>query len=221
MNRQHIEDILRSPSRLERGYARFERRPDISTGRVTSRPMFSPGLVVIAILLILGFAVASRLPFAPNGVGGLPQTSASPQPRSSSGVDATGSVPTAVIAIGPGVTVDGFVLGAQEACSNPVGAIDPKYADSSCSGMLDLATAALDARDPGHAAIASIGRYADGTQPGPIDVTGNSPVPTAAASHLGPDVTVFIFTLVDGSVRATGVACADSTSCIGVGSYPR
>ena len=117
-------------------------------------------------------------------------------------------------------TVDGFKLGAFEACSLPVGSIDPKYLGSSCGGMIDLASAALDARYPSHAAVVSIKRYGDGTQPGPIDMTGNGPPPTPAPRHPGPEVTVFVFTLADGSVRATGVVCPDSASCVGVSSYP-
>jgi hypothetical protein len=116
--------------------------------------------------------------------------------------------------------VDGFMLGASEACSPPIGSIDPKFADASCAGMLQLATLAFDAREPGHAAIASAKRYADGTQPGPIDMTGNAQPPAAASRHSGPDLTVFVFTLTDGSMRATGVACVDSTSCTGIATYP-
>jgi hypothetical protein len=86
--------------------------------------------------------------------------------------------------------------------------------------MLRLAASALDARGPGHAAIASTKRYADGTQPGPIDVTGNALPPAAASRHAGPDVTVFVFTLADGSVRATGLACVDSATCAGIATYP-
>ena len=119
-------------------------------------------------------------------------------------------------------TVDGFKLGASEACSPPVGSIDPKYLGSSCGGMIDLSTAALDTHYPSDAAVVSIKRYGDGTQPGPIDMTGDGPPPTPAPAprHPGPDVTVFVFTLADGSVRATGVVCPDSASCVGVSSYP-
>ena len=104
-------------------------------------------------------------------------------------------------ASGNPTTVDGFRLGAYEVCSLPIGSIDPKYLGSSCGGMIDLATAALDARYPSHAAVVSIKRYGDGTQPGPIDMTGNGAPPTPAPRHPGPDVTVFVFTLADGSVR--------------------
>jgi hypothetical protein len=117
-------------------------------------------------------------------------------------------------------TVDGFTLGAYEACSPPVGSIDPKNLGSSCGGMIDLATAALDTSYPSHAAVVSIKRYGDGTQPGPIEMTGTGPPPTLAPRHPGPDVTVFVFTLADGSVRATGVVCPDSASCVVVSSYP-
>jgi hypothetical protein len=86
---------------------------------------------------------------------------------------------------------------------------------------LALATAALDARDPGHAEVVGVAMYTDGTQPEPIDVSGNAPTPTPPpTAHPGPRVTVFVFTLADASVRATGVACADARSCVGVGSYP-
>jgi hypothetical protein len=205
MNRQQIEAVLRSPSRLEELYPRYERRPRRSTGRLAARGSFRPGFILIVIALIAGVAVASRLPLASDSVGPPLQTTASPRAQS----------------IGFGSTVDGFTLGAQEECSNPVGSIDPKFLNSSCSGTLALATAALDAREPGHASIAAIQRFADGTQPGPVDVTGDSPVPTLATPHPGPKVTVFVFMLVDGSVSATGVACGDSASCTGVGSYPR
>jgi hypothetical protein len=123
-------------------------------------------------------------------------------------------------ASGTPTTVDGFRLGAYEECSLPVGSIDPKYPGSSCGGMIDLATAALDTRYPSHAAVVSIKRYGDGTQPGPIDMTGDGPPPSPAPRHPGPDVTIFVFTLADGSVRATGVVCPDSASCVGVSSYP-
>ncbi len=73
--------------------------------------------------------------------------------------------------------------------------------------------------------------FTDGTQPEPVDVTGNAPTPTPApTAHAGPLVTVFVFELADGSIRATGVACpaylkdnaivAVKGPCVGVGSYP-
>ncbi|MCY7288540.1 MAG: hypothetical protein LH624_09905 [Cryobacterium sp.] len=170
-------------------------------------------MLAATVLVIVAVAFASRLPVATNGVG------AAPQQTSSSLASAAVGAPSQ-IAIGPGATVDGFTLGALATCSNPVGSIDPKYSSSSCAGMLKEATIALDARNPGHAAVVSVEQYSDGTRPGPIDVTGSGPVPTLAPSHLGPDVTVFVFTLADGSVRATGVACADTTSCAGVAAYP-
>ena len=120
-----------------------------------------------------------------------------------------------------GSTIDGFKIGVAESCSPPVGSMDPSLVGSSCAGQRALATAALDARDPGHAAVVSVAMYSDGTQPEPVDVSGNAPTPTPPpTTHPGPPVTVFVFTLADGSVRATGVACADARSCVGVGSYP-
>lgn len=121
----------------------------------------------------------------------------------------------------PGTTIDGFKLGVVLVCSPAVGPIDPSLTGSTCAGQLALATAALDARDPGHAAVVDVASYSDGTQPEPLDVSGNAPTPTPPpTAHPGPRVTVFVFTLADGSVRATGVACPDARSCVGVGSYP-
>jgi hypothetical protein len=120
-----------------------------------------------------------------------------------------------------GSIIDGFKIGVVEACSPPIGSIDPSLAGSSCSGQQALAIAALDARDPGHAVVVSMAMYSDGTQPEPLDVTGNAPTPTPPpTAHPGPRVTVFVFILADGTVRATGVACADPRSCVGVASYP-
>jgi hypothetical protein len=121
-----------------------------------------------------------------------------------------------------GTVIDGFTIGVAEACSGPIGSIDPSLMGRTCIGQQTLALAALDARDPGHAVVLSTSMYTDGTQPEPLDVTGNAPTPTPPpTAHPGPLVTVFVFTLADGSVRATGIACPDSGSCIGVGSYPR
>lgn len=118
-------------------------------------------------------------------------------------------------------TIDGFTLGAEITCSGPVG-VDEATLDRGCAGDLKRATAALDAREPGHDAVVSVEMYSDGTQPGPIDVIGDAPPPTPAPRHPGPFVTVFVFTLADGSKRATGVACEDvePVVCVGVGSYP-
>ncbi len=130
---------------------------------------------------------------------------------------ASGTAPS-----GSQTTIDGFTLGVRLACSGGIGSIDPNYASRTCSGMAELATAALDARDKGHAAVTSMTRYSDGTQPEPVDVTGNAPTPTPPPTrHPGPQVTVFVFTLADGSTRATGVACTDNPpKCVGLGSYP-
>jgi len=121
----------------------------------------------------------------------------------------------------PGTTIDGFKLGVIEACSPPVGSLDPALATRSCAGQPALALAALDARDPGHAAVIRTAMFSDGTQPEPVDVSGNAPTPTPPpTAHPGPLVTVFVFTLADGSLRATGVTCPDLGSCVGIGSYP-
>jgi hypothetical protein len=126
-----------------------------------------------------------------------------------------------LVQLARGRTIDGFKVGVVSTCSPAVGSIDPSLAGSTCAGQLALATAALDARDPGHAEVVGVAMYTDGTQPEPIDVSGNAPTPTPPpTAHPGPRVTVFVFTLADASVRATGVACADARSCVGVGSYP-
>jgi hypothetical protein len=106
-------------------------------------------------------------------------------------------------------TIDGFTLGVLVECSPPVD-VDAGALDASCAGFPARAMAALDARDPGHAAIVS------------IDVTGGASPPAEATRHPGPNVTVFVFKLADGTNRATGVACSgDPMTCVGVGSYPR
>ena len=123
-----------------------------------------------------------------------------------------------------GDTVDGFKLGVTVACSPGIGQ-DAASLDRGCSGYPKRAMAALDAREPGHAAIVAARMYTDGTQPEPVDYSANAPSPTPPpTAHPGPRVTVFVFTLADGSVQATGVACTGNgptASCVGVGSYPR
>jgi hypothetical protein len=132
--------------------------------------------------------------------------------------------------IATGSIIDGFKLGVRVTCSPGVG---PPPSGGWCRGLdAAMALAALDARDPGHAAVVSGPlMFTDGTQPEPMDVTGNAPTPTPApTSHPGPDVTVFVFELADGSTRATGVACptdrkagaivAIAGPCVGVGAYP-
>jgi hypothetical protein len=119
-----------------------------------------------------------------------------------------------------GDSIDGFVLGSVESCSPPVGSIDPALQDRSCAGQQALAIAAFDRRDPGHAIVESIREFADGTQPGPIDVTGDASLPPLPSRHVGPPVQVFVFTLADGSIHATGVSCTDAAPCVGIGSYP-
>ena len=121
----------------------------------------------------------------------------------------------------PPIVIDGFTLGAPETCSPPVD-VDAAAVERSCAGDPSRAIDALDAREPGHPRIVSSKMYADGTQPGPIDVTGNGPVPVQPTRHPGPNVTVVVFTLADGSVRATGVACSLDAPrvCVGIPAYP-
>jgi hypothetical protein len=119
-------------------------------------------------------------------------------------------------------TVDGFALGSIVKCSGGITPVPSTAPANACHGGRELATQLLDAREPGHPPVASVEMYADGTQPGPIDVTGDGPPPTPASRHPGPMVTVFLFTLTDGSRRATGLACepGGGPPCVGIGSYP-
>jgi hypothetical protein len=127
----------------------------------------------------------------------------------------------AAMAVSGCSTIDGFTPGGIEKCG---GGLDIDRSDASCGGGYRLARAALDTRDPGHAPVVSLEMYSDGTQPGPIDFTGPGVPPTPAPRHPGPDVTVFVFKLADGSTRATGVACTEDPAgrrtCVGVASYP-
>jgi hypothetical protein len=95
-------------------------------------------------------------------------------------------------------TIDGFKIGQPAKCSPPVGPGAGPMANT-CVGFPDKAIAALDAREPGHAAIESMEMYLDARS-------------TA--------VIVFVFKLADGSTKATGVACSLGPGCVGVGSYP-
>jgi hypothetical protein len=122
-----------------------------------------------------------------------------------------------------GDTVDGFKIGVIVACSPGVG-LEAAELDRGCSGFPRRATAALDAREPDHPAIVGVATYTDGTQPEPVDYSANAPSPTPPpTAHPGPHVIVFVFTLADGTFRATGVACTGNgptTSCVGIGAYP-
>jgi hypothetical protein len=133
-----------------------------------------------------------------------------------SGCMASGNSPT----VASGSTVDGFTLGVILKCSGPVGPVTSAALTAGCAGDPQRAVAALDARYPGHAAIISTSTWTDGTQPGAIDVTGGSPPPSQAPGRAGAIVTVFVFKLADGSIRATGVACPEQGTCVGVGTYP-
>lgn len=142
----------------------------------------------------------------------------------------------------PGTIIDGFTVGSMLICSG--GTQVSASSGASCGGDLGRATAVLDAREPGHAAVVSVAKYTDGSEPGPIDVTGPGPVPTEVPlRHPGLIVYVFVYSLADGTTRATGVACTDyeifqsspaaaspipsasmesfrPASCVGVPAYP-
>jgi hypothetical protein len=125
--------------------------------------------------------------------------------------------------VGGSSTIDGFVVGSLVACSSGVGVPTPAPSEHTCyrDAVRDegLARAALDTRDPHHAAIVSFTRFTDGTQP-TNDFTGGG-TPVYRSPHPGPNVTVYVFKLADGSTVATGAACDGPDNCYGVGSYPR
>ena len=123
-----------------------------------------------------------------------------------------GSIPKVVIETGN--VIDGFTLGVRVECSGPVGSVPSGFIG--CASYPDLAIAALDARDQGHAAIVATAAFTDATQAGPIDVTGGASPSMPVSVAPGNVVTVFVFTLADGSVRATGVRCSESGHCVAV-----
>jgi hypothetical protein len=136
------------------------------------------------------------------------------------GCSSVGSIERATAAPTPSgsVVVDGFMIGSLAACS---GGTDATSQPNSCTRYPALAEAALDARDPGHAAVVKVQTFSDGAQPGPIDVTGDASPPPEASNSIDAYVTVFVFTLADGTIRATGVECPRSdAACKGIGSYP-
>jgi hypothetical protein len=173
-------------------------------------------LLAVALLAGCGTSVSSTAP-AISSMRSAEVSSdlATPSPETS--VAVSRSKPTS------GDTVDGFKLGVIVACSPGVG-LTAAELDRGCSGYPARATAALDAREPGHPAIVGVGTYTDGTQPEPLDFSANAPTPTPPpTAHPGPYVIVFVFALADGTYRATGVACTgkgSTTSCVGIGAYP-
>ena len=117
------------------------------------------------------------------------------------------------------IVIDGFKLGSLAICS--LGTDAKTAAPNSCASFPALATSALDARDADHADIVSTQMYTDGYLAGPIDVTGDDTPPPDHAPKTEAFIYVFVFTLADGSVHATGVECPESgTSCEGIEAYP-
>ena len=182
--------------------------------------------------LVLAATIASAIALSACSIGGStsagsPHTSGS-SPSGAPGTETSSATPGST-QVAPGDTIDGFKVGVRVTCG---GGIGPAPSGGRCPGLDQRkAIAALDARDPGHAAIVSLMTFTDGTQPEPMDVTGNAPTPNPApTAHPGPLVTVFVFVLADGSIQATGVACPASIKhnaivagegpCVGVGSYP-
>ena len=123
-----------------------------------------------------------------------------------------GTAPKVVIATGS--VIDGFTLGMPVKCSGPVGPVPSDVIG--CGSDRALAVAALDARDVGHAAIVSTVTFTDATQPGPIDATGDASPSIPESVGPGCVVTVFVFTLADGSTHAMGVKCSESEPCVAV-----
>jgi hypothetical protein len=164
--------------------------------------------LLAALMLILAGCSTAGAASAPDG--SMPGGSAA----------ATGTIDPGSASTAPG-TIDGFLPGALSTCSSNI--FTPPPGVHTCLGDMAryeaLARAALDARDPHHAAIVSFTRLTDGTQP-TNDFTGGG-TPVYRSPHPGPNVTVFVFKLADGSTVATGVACPETDSCVGVGAYPQ
>lgn len=163
-------------------------------------------------VLSLSALLAAGMALSACSVAGSSTTFASTTP-------VAGASGTATVASGS--IIDGFTLGVLSNCSGPVGPVSSAALIAGCTGDPARAVAALDARDPGHAAIVATSTWSDGTQPGAIDVTGGSPPPPLVPVQPGSIITVFVFRLADGSTRAIGVACSESRPCVGVGSYPK
>jgi len=123
-----------------------------------------------------------------------------------------GTAPKVVIATGS--VIDGFTLGVPVKCSGPVGPVPSDVIG--CGSYPALAVAALDARDAGHPAIVSTVTFTDATQSGPIGVNGDASPSMAKSVGPGGVVTVFVFTLADGSTHAMGVKCSESEPCVAV-----
>jgi hypothetical protein len=174
--------------------------------------------------MLIGVALLAGC--AASGSSMAPATSPMISPEGTSNLVAPSSEPSAAVpAVRPtsGETVDGFKIGVMVACSPGVG-LDAAELDRGCAGFPKRATAALDAREPDHPDVLGFATYSDGTQPEPLDYSADVPSPTPPpTAHPGPDVTVFVFTLADGTFRATGVACTrndSNSSCVGIGAYP-
>jgi hypothetical protein len=84
--------------------------------------------------------------------------------------------------------VDGWPIGPQRDCER----------HDDCHALLVLATAALDRRDPGHAAIVNVTLHNEGAI---VDASGN----TILMTRSGACCSVARFELADGTVRAIGV----------------
>lgn len=118
------------------------------------------------------------------------------------------------VVIETGSVIDGFTLGVPVKCSGPVGPVPSDVIG--CGSYPELAVAALDARDKSHSAIVSTVTFTDATHSGPVDVTGDASPSIPESAGSGGVVTVFVFTLADGSIHATGVKCSESGPCVGV-----
>ena len=150
------------------------------------------GIALAVVAVVVAIILGPRLLPAPSVGSGAIQTSPSASVAASD--HRFSADPTT------GDTVDGFTLGIVLKCSGPVGPVSSAALDAGCLGNPKRALAALDARDPGHPAVVSTTSWTDATH---------------------PRVSVFVFRLADGSIRATGVACQDALgSCVGIGSYP-
>jgi hypothetical protein len=102
-----------------------------------------------------------------------------------------------------GMTIDGFPVGGAIACEG----------QQDCGTWIPLARAALDQRDPGHAAVVDATVHSE-------DFRNTEVYPdqgTLRTRTVG--FVIVVFRLADGSERATGVLCPIG-GCTGTGTYP-
>ncbi len=107
-----------------------------------------------------------------------------------------------------GTTIDGFPVGDAISCDAA-----QQDAAQQCQDWIRLAQAALDQRDPGHAAVVSATVH--GEDFGNTTVYPDQSVLRSRGVGFG----IVVFKLADGSERAAGVYCPPN-GCVGTPTYP-